>query len=58
MLHAVRLLAKDLDNNFKKVFECSKEWGYSVIYKYKPVVIDSVILQVNNMSLDEKSVSC
>lgn len=27
-------IKKDLDNNFKKVFECSKEWGYSTIYKY------------------------
>ena len=23
----------DLDNNFKKVFECSKDWGYSAIYE-------------------------
>ena len=26
-------IKKDLDNNFKKVFECSKGWGYSAIYK-------------------------
>lgn len=26
---------KDLNGNFEKVFECSKEDGYSVIYKYK-----------------------
>jgi 4-amino-4-deoxy-L-arabinose transferase-like glycosyltransferase len=28
-------IKKDLDNNFEKVFECSKGWGYSAIYKYK-----------------------
>lgn len=28
-------IKKDLDNNYEKVFECSKDWGYSVVYKYK-----------------------
>lgn len=25
----------DLDNNFSKVFECQKDYGYSTVYKYK-----------------------
>ena len=28
-------IKKDLDNNFDKSFECVKDWGYSVVYKYK-----------------------
>lgn len=28
-------IKKDLDGNFKKIFECSKGWGYSYIYEYK-----------------------
>jgi len=28
-------IKNDLDNNFKKVFECSKGWGNSTIYEYK-----------------------
>ena len=28
-------IKKDLDNNFKKVFECSKGEGYSAIYEYE-----------------------
>jgi hypothetical protein len=27
-------IKSDLENNFKKVFECSKGWGYSSIYLY------------------------
>ena len=27
-------IKEDLDNNFKKVFECDKDFGLSVIYKY------------------------
>jgi len=27
-------IKKDLDDNFKKVYECSKGYGYSAIYKY------------------------
>ena len=27
-------IKNDLDNNFKKVFECSKGWGNSTIYQY------------------------
>lgn len=25
----------DLDNNFNKVFECQKDYGYSTVYQYK-----------------------
>jgi 4-amino-4-deoxy-L-arabinose transferase-like glycosyltransferase len=28
-------IKKDLENNFRKIFECSRGWGYSVIYQYK-----------------------
>lgn len=28
-------IQKDLDNSFVKIFECSKDWGYSAIYKPK-----------------------
>lgn len=28
-------IRKELDINFKKVFECKKGWGYSAVYKYK-----------------------
>ncbi len=27
-------IKEDLDKNFEKVFECDKDWGLSVIYKY------------------------
>jgi len=28
-------IKKDLDDNFKKVFECSQGWGNAAIYKYE-----------------------
>jgi len=28
-------IKNDLDNIYKKVFECSKGWGYSAVYKYE-----------------------
>ena len=32
---AEKIIKKDLNDNFKKVFECSKDWGDSAIYEYK-----------------------
>lgn len=29
------VIKKDLEGNFNKIFECSKDWGYSAVYKIR-----------------------